>query len=187
MNRFGPKREHFTPKGAVKVSDKLSDAVVYVYTSSTGRPGAVGFHGSAQRPDFHHTYLSPAKREEHVKRFFAGRAASLALRKETAAKRAQPHKLEVGHILVASWGYDQTNVDWFEVVKIVGRFMVEVRPIGAVIDDTAPLAGRCYPRAGEFKGPATRHRVSWGDNVRINESVHAHLWDGRPRHWSAYH
>lgn len=34
------------------------------------------------------------------------------------------NKLETGQILVASWGYDQTNIDYYQVVKgaEVGKF-----------------------------------------------------------------
>lgn len=37
---------------------------------------------------------------------------------------------KVGDILEASWGYDQTNVDYYQVTAVLGK-MVEIREIGA--------------------------------------------------------
>ena len=51
---------------------------------------------------------------------------------------------EVGAIWRTSWGYDQTNVEYFEVVRETTASVV-VRRIGAEVRD-----GRLYPRAGEW-------------------------------------
>jgi hypothetical protein len=187
MIHYKPQREHFAPKGAIKVADKHSDGVVYLYTSARGRPCAIAFHGKAQRPDFHFSFKDEAARERRVREFFEGRQARARFQAEQKATATQPHKLEVGHILVASWGYEQTNVDWFEVTKVISSTMVEVRPISSNVEETASMQGRCFPLAGVYAGPPKRCRVRWGDSVKINESVRAHLWDGRPRHWSSYH
>jgi hypothetical protein len=37
--------------------------------------------------------------------------------------------VEIGHILSASWGYDQTNIDYYKVIRKTAT-MVEVRAIG---------------------------------------------------------
>lgn len=37
--------------------------------------------------------------------------------------------IKVGDIFSASWGYDQTNVDFFQVVEIVGKSSVRVRQV----------------------------------------------------------
>lgn len=177
----------FIPPAAVKVAHKHSDAVVYLYTAPNGRPAAIGYAGRAAKPAFWFRFADEDRRSRHVTAFFAGRAASLAAKAERQAAARRPHKLQLGHILVASWGYEQTNVDWFEVTKVVGPHMVEVRPIGGIIDATLRDQGRTLPAAGQFTGPASRHRVSHGDSVKINESVRARLWDGLPRHWTAYH
>ena len=35
----------FVPKGSIKVADKLSDAIAYVYVSRNGKPAAVVYYG----------------------------------------------------------------------------------------------------------------------------------------------
>jgi len=37
--------------------------------------------------------------------------------------------VEIGHILCASWGYDQTNIDYYKVIRKTAA-MVELRAIG---------------------------------------------------------
>jgi hypothetical protein len=39
------------------------------------------------------------------------------------------HGVEPGDIFYCSWGYDQTNVYWYEVVRVTAA-KAEVRPIG---------------------------------------------------------
>lgn len=175
----------FVPADSVKVVDKRSDAIAYVY-SLGGRPCAVGYAGKQTKPAFFLRFSSEARRERHIREFFAGRQASLAFKAERQAEARKPHSFQEGHILVSSWGYDQTNVDWYEVTKVVGARTIEIRKIAAVVDHTASDQGRCFPRAGEYLGEATRHVVSRG-SVRVSSCAYARLWDGRARAWSSYH
>ena len=91
----------------------------------------------------------------------------------------------MGHILCASWGYEQTNVDWYEVVRVTTS-SVEVRKIkGNIITDGGDR-GQVVPMAGEFVGEPLLRRV--GEcGVRIDGSRTASLWEGRPVYWSSYH
>lgn len=73
-----------------------------------------------------------------------------------AAKPAKAHKavekankfgVKVGDLFHASWGYDQTNNDFFQVVELVGEQSVRVREVSPV----------CV--ASEASGPDAEHRV----------------------------
>lgn len=178
----------YKPQGAVLVTDKASDGVVYVYDAPNGRVGAIGYHGKATKPDFHHTFRDAAAREAFVRRYFEGRQARAQLQAETKAKARVPSKLQVGHVLVSSWGYEQTNVDWYQVTAVLGAHTVEIRKIGATrVEATGHDQGKCVPLIDQFIGEATRHRVTWGDGVKVRSFARATLWDGRPRFWSSYH
>lgn len=45
------------------------------------------------------------------------------------AKTANKFGVQVGDIFSASWGYDQTNVDFFQVIALVGSASVRVREV----------------------------------------------------------
>lgn len=54
--------------------------------------------------------------------------------------KAQPKEavnkygVKVGDIFVSSWGYDQTNVDFYQVIALKGTTMVELKEIGYIVD-----------------------------------------------------
>jgi hypothetical protein len=59
------------------------------------------------------------------------------------------HGAKVGDILVSLWGYDQTNVDFYEVTAVT-RSTVVIRRIAAERDYTGSMVGHARPLAGEF-------------------------------------
>lgn len=188
--RIKVKRESLIPVGAAKVVDKASDAVAFVYTTPKGKPAAVGFSGKRAKPDWHHSFADEGSRERAVMRHFEACRAAGARKAEHRGAANGPHGLEIGHVLVASWGYDQTNVDYYQVTALVGRCMVEVRPIGSADAGTGrePWAtGKSVPAPDAFKGETIRRRVhGQRRTVRIDECRTARVWDGRPASWTAY-
>lgn len=94
-----------------------------------------------------------------------------------------------GAILYTSWGYDQTNIDWYEIVKRKGAF-VWIREIGGRREENGWATGTTLPAPGHFIGPEMRKkvRVYKGDenSVRIESYASAWLWDGKPKRWSSY-
>ena len=38
-------------------------------------------------------------------------------------------KIKEGDIFYSSWGYDQTNIDYYKVTKLIGKASVELVPI----------------------------------------------------------
>lgn len=98
-----------------------------------------------------------------------------------------------GAIVEWTWGYDQTNVDYFLVTKRTDK-MVTLQPIGqknVPSNDDAWLTGHCVPDPESvLPEPPIRRKVQvWGDKeqgIRIKSYGWASLWDGKPSRWSAY-
>lgn len=181
-------RQFYIPKGATKVADKRSDAVAYLYTNAAGTLCAVGFHGKAQKPDWRYAFRSAKERENTVRNHFERWQRVAASRAERRATRSKPHKLQVGHMLVSSWGYEQTNVDFYQVTRVISATMVEIRAIGSTtVKEDSWASGKCVPCPDAFKGEPMRRRVSDGDRVRITDNQSARLWDGRPMSWTSWH
>ena len=60
------------------------------------------------------------------------------------------HGVKVGDVFVESWGYDQTNVDFYQVTKTTKK-MVEIKPIaGKTVGDGHST--RVVPDVGNFIG-----------------------------------
>jgi hypothetical protein len=129
------KMPRWVPENAVAVEGE--GVVVYCYENRNGRPSAVCYGGKRSKPDWNYCYTSEAKRDERVQdtlAAYAERAARKAAEKEARKGLANP--LKVGDLLSASWGYDQTNVDYYQVVKTTKR-MVHLRKVaGARVPDS---------------------------------------------------
>ena len=67
-------------------------------------------------------------------------------------------QLEVGQILKSVWGYDQTNVDYYQVIAKNGATMNTIRKIRSneVPDKYSGMVGKTSPIPGAFIGPAQR-------------------------------
>lgn len=191
MMRFAPlTRDFYIPKGAVKISDRSSDGLAYCYVTATGKPGAMAFHGRAIKPDWNHTFADPVSRERKIMAHFQARRRVVAYRAERRSERAKPHGFEVGHVLYASWGYEQTNIDFFQVTRIIGAHLVEVRAVTQIAADTGNepwMTGKVIPQPDGFTGEPLRRRVNGrSKSIRIDKVRTAFVWDGRPVNWTGY-
>lgn len=99
-------------------------------------------------------------------------------------------QVEVGTIFTASWGYDQTNVDFYEVVKVTTASVV-IREIAKAQETTdGGWTGYVRPQPGTFLGdPMTRRLKAGWDNtpgVKVNSYAWARQWDGKPQRFTSY-
>lgn len=83
--------------------------------------------------------LDQTKKEEELKDLTI-KDASIMIKKLLKAQGKQKPKakakekvnkfgVKVGDLYYASWGYDQTNIDFFQVVELVGETMVRVKEV----------------------------------------------------------
>ncbi len=93
----------------------------------------------------------------------------------------QIHK--VGCILYTSWGYEQTNVEFYQVIGTHGKRGVIIRQIAKVhTDDTGPYSGRCKAAPGEFVGEPMRKTITAGG---IRMASYSNAWPAD--HGKSYH
>lgn len=161
------------------------EAVVYRYQDK--KPCAIAYSGKRHRSDFHSLYLSEEAREQAI----AGWVESLRRMKQLKEERAAARKafkptLQVGDILVSSWGYDQTNVDYYEVTMLKGVKSVWVRKIACSLEGTGHMCGRAMPVKGHYLSDPALKRVGQGNRVRIDDVRKAYPWDGKANYCSWY-
>ena len=89
--------------------------------------------------------LDQTKKEEELKDLTI-KDASIMIKKLLKAQDKQKPKakakekvnkfgVKVGDLYSASWGYDQTNIDFFQVVELVGETMVRVKEVIPVMTE----------------------------------------------------
>lgn len=109
-------------------------------------------------------------RWHNVKKVWYGYADEQALRialgedtpAEAPAKspKAKTNKygVKVGDIFCASWGWEQTNVDFFQVIALVGEYSVRVREVNPEIIEEEAVSGMSahytYKLTSEILPPA---------------------------------
>ena len=106
------------------------------------------------------------------------------VRRVLAAELEEAPVFKTGDILYSSWGYDQTNINFYEVIKATGSSTVvrelESRVVGYPGDDKLLV-----PVPGKFAGPPLRRKSpSPTDpyrNLRITNYELARIWDGKPK------
>tara|TARA_Y100000593_G_scaffold85583_1_gene162850 strand:+ start:1109 stop:1693 length:585 start_codon:yes stop_codon:yes gene_type:complete len=159
-------REFYIPKGATRVTSKEINADFYLYQSGD-KPAAMAFIGKAQKPRWHYRFASDEKREQRINKTIESEIATKAFKANTRKKRNEaPRGLEVGDVLRASWGYDQTNINYFEVTKLIGKRMVEIREISCVSVGTEWCQGKSSPAIGSYiSGPMRRRATNGGVKV----------------------
>ncbi len=60
--------------------------------------------------------------------------------------------VSVGDIFVSSWGYEQTNVTFYQVLSVHGKKTVTVREIRANSEYTDSMVGFKTPVLNDFRG-----------------------------------
>lgn len=86
-------------------------------------------------------------------------------KKELRKNIVNPYK--VGELLYNSWGYDQTNIDYYQITAVKGR-TVTIRPIASKIVPGSEgfMSERVCPSRDNFTGPEeTKTLQMYGDGT----------------------
>ena len=168
----------FTPEGtdlALWVWDKSypqSDGSVKTLYSG------VAFAGKSNDPLWYLIFRSDAERMRKIQASIAARKEVLGYKaKEKAERAALAHTVKVGDIFETNWGYDQTNVNFYEVVEVRGKQIV-AREIAGRISDRSGDADYVVPVPGQFVGAPFRALVT-SSGFRADGHL-ATKWDGKP-------
>ena len=145
--------------------------VSYVHPETNERYTAVAFAGRAQKPIFHITFNSLARLEEHVSGVITNYLKQKQFKvQRQAEKKSFQHTLKVGDILYTCWGYEQTNIEFFQVTKLIGHKSVEIVEIAEISETTGYLTGNTAPLPNDFVVDAEPmvKRVREGNCIRMS-------------------
>jgi hypothetical protein len=181
VKRFAVPRELIVPKGSTKVADKKSDAVAYLYPSArNGKPAAMVFFGKQSKPVWQFWFPTDVKREAKIAETFANRRDWQARKAAYQAERvAWVPTYKVGDVFRTCWGYDQTNVEYFEIVEIKGKHAI-LRELCQERVDTGFMQGKCVPLPGQYRdGEEPIRRLMQKGGIRISDCRTAWLCEGK--------
>lgn len=96
-----------------------------------------------------------------------------------------------GDYVYASWGYDQTNIDWFRITKRSGQWITIV-PVGDIkTHGSVSMTGTSVPDVTDAGGKPMRKKLvmrdgqPWGCNFRSSYGWIS-KWNGKPKGYTEY-
>ena len=111
-------------------------AFLYPTKRKAGAWSACGFSGNRSKPDFRYWFDSKEEAQAYTRKW-----AVEQIQKQLDKKRAKAEKqanakrvkdfVSVGDVFVSSWGYEQTNIDYYKVVGFRGESTLELIRIGS--------------------------------------------------------
>ena len=196
QTRYIPQNSTFIPHE--------TGAVVYYFTARDGKPAAIAYTpGAIKNHAWKWAFRSEQLRTEYTENWFNNlSAAEAAKTAKSIAAKTWRHDWIPGTILNGSWGYDQTNVEFYQVTNVSPTSnSITIRELA---HDVVPGSGgfmseAVTPRKDEFIGPERRALVKQGykgeAGIHItltpgspsNHRIHLDEWDGQPRYCSWGH
>lgn len=192
-------REFYIHASSKKViSDKLPEesAVCYIVESTNGRVNVQFFIGKQSKPDKYLAYKSLESATTAIEAFFDNLIRVYEYKqqeKERQKLARQTAKAEfqgkIGSVFVASWGYDQTNVDAYQLTARINNQTVEVIEIGFEhipfnTDGHSSMAENVKPVPVSAEIAATRPklfaRITTKNSIQVagkGSAGNADLWD----------
>jgi hypothetical protein len=99
------------------------------------------------------------------------------------------HELEVGSILSSSWGYDQTNVDYYKVIRRT-PCTVDVVKVGNKVERSELTYDYVIPDTDRVIGDVMKckrvRNSSIGPAIYLNSYSDAYLWNGEAKYKTAW-
>ena len=169
-------------KGQVILSETESGATLTVWEDGSIYAALVTRLGKVSWYRFGSAHAAEAWGRQALGQIAAAEAEKVR-RKEV--RKDHRTSLRAGDILVSTWGYDQTNVDFYVITKIAGKSTAEIQKIGASKVYSDSLSGYATPNPEVSYEKPFRVRVSPSETVKI-KFCRARKWDGRPEFFSEY-
>lgn len=188
-----PRAKKYIPLSAERLRiPEHPDAEIYVWpdTYTPGNEISLGFLGGrAKKPTWYTSSRSIQERDALIQRYLE----AFSKKKEEAQQKRvenqdtlEKYGIGVGSMLVAKWGYDQTNINFYLVTKVLGSTNAELIELGSKVVRSTTTAEYVVPNLRERSSQKLRRKVLDRGYFKINSSIYAKLWDGVPKAQDAY-
>lgn len=177
-NTYVPKEHRDEPP----MTPEGTDLAIWVWDEG-GRPYGIAFVGKSNKPLWNYRFKDDAQRQRTIEEAIKSRKRV----KEDKDKRVQErreyqHPYKVGDILDTSWGYDETHVDFYQVVEVRGKVLI-IREITQRVDHETQGAEYVVPAKDSFTGGPIRI-IPTSSGVKI-DGHYGSLWEGKPKYQTA--
>lgn len=159
------------------------------YEMANGKPALKVYQGKSAKPVANYYYRNEEKREKVVSEYKAGadRMEVWRAERKAARKAVSNEAVEVGTVFHSSWGYDQTNNDFYEVVGKVGKSSVVLREIASAhAGGESFMSCQVKPVPGAYCSEPFTKRLGPGNTLHFASYKSAWVWDRETTYESWY-
>lgn len=181
------KHKRYQPDGYIGEINKVNNTVIYY---NPFKFEAIGFTGRSNKPFFYNFYgswdLMMDAIEYHIGKI-EEKAERKARQKALDAWEAKELLEETlpGDIFVSSWGYEQTNIDYYQVTT-VGRKLIWFAKIDKkVVGDAGFMSEHVMPVKDSFCGEPFRKAIKSG-YISLSSYSGMDKWKGQKMTQSHY-
>lgn len=178
------------PQNSIEIIE--GKATIYLYTNRNGKPCAIAYYGNSGKPVFNYSFPNDEGMIKFIEEKLEAWRESENIRAAWKAEKQGNHSLRVGDILVASWGYEQTNVDFFQVTAVTDKTVTfgeigckSVSPEGFMSDTVEAVKDNFKDEKRYTRHADGKNQVSFADHPG-GYMLHLHKWDGKPESRSWY-
>ena len=141
--------------------------------------------GKTSKLSWHYRFKSPEQLKSHIdkeKRYIDN---YIATQESYAIKTLEKKKsFIVGQILTSSWGYEQTNVDFYKIIERSGDTVTIQKVKSIITEESSYYSGKVIPFAEQTVGEPFRKRINKYGSITLTSYSNAYLWDGTPQYCS---
>lgn len=181
-----PKR--YIPAGYVAYVPDIGDYPKDLFACYVdfNRVSAIFYTKKQSKSTFFNRFHTVDDMKKKINNTIANIMANEDRKKDRATKRKAPTTLKKGDVLYSSWGYDQTNITFYKVVKVIGSRTVQIVKIGnTIVSDNGPTT-YVAPDVNRVIGKdVMTKRVSDG-HITINSYARAYPYDGVPKYETGF-
>lgn len=158
------------------------EAIVFVHKE---KMIATAFSGKKATQDWSYRFRDERERRKYIQDYFGKCKQAQELKIERAARRIKKKKeffasIKEGDIFVDSWGYDQTNIDYYVVTKKL-KASIKIKQIGKNVEYGEYSTNKVTPNPLHFLSSGEEMtKIPQDGYIKINGYRYAVLWDGVP-------
>ena len=181
---------YFLTKANAQLEESPHYKVVTYNTVVRGeqKPALACFLGNSAKP-LHNCYFSSEERRQEIINFFKKQVSDRVNHREKRRREKKEFKTscKIGDIFVCSWGYEQTNVDYYKLVELrgnVGTFIEigQTKVAGSDgVDSCDVMPDPCNEIGEKFK-----KTIQLGERFSLSSFEYCKLWNGEKNYCSWY-
>jgi len=166
--------------------ENYKDQILIFEYKTNGFPCAAILQKREIKPSLHYKFKTESERVDFISRQKTRADDDIFRANEQLRKNMlEAQKYCPGAILYSSWGYEQTNVDFYIILERVNN-TVTLQQIGGIRQYEYDMSGKVSPDPSKTFGEPFKKRINKYGYIKLTSYSHCNLYNGTPKYFSTY-